>query len=107
MDEFFVGQRVVCICADPWHYAGYTQEAPICEGGVYTIRKLGHVEFNFGSRPMLGVWLEGIYRRSPLGEVADEPFGAIRFRPLESKPIELFRQIARDVTEGKRVEIEA
>jgi hypothetical protein len=125
MSEFFVGQKVVRIKRDyrsppsPWNDIGDVTEV----GCIYEIREV--VTYNFIDLPnSTGLRFVGVNRvtqlRNMKGKVnTDVPWGADWYRPLAeskkeekqtvseplSKGVDVFRQIAKDVTEGKKVEI--
>lgn len=95
MSEFFVGQKVVCVDADNLH----------CKNGemhpdkdvIYTIREILQ-------RPNdEGCYLVEIVNapRSYTDTFSEKGWYTWRFRPLDSKAISIFRQIAQDVTAGK------
>jgi hypothetical protein len=97
MNQFYVGQEVVCIDDKvPLEGGAIVKDAAITEGQVYRIRWVGMAShYVFGD--YLGVKLEGV--DSKFGEawgVKDAPFAARRFRPLVNDPIAIFRQIAAD-----------
>ncbi|HVZ60655.1 MAG TPA: hypothetical protein VG892_07710 [Terriglobales bacterium] len=100
MSEFWVGQKVVCI-PNGWEWCslwgafvdvamGRWKRDPH-KGEICTISDL-EVSADFG----LVLFLNGY------GQVS---YIAQGFRPLDSKAIEIFRKIARDVTDGKKAEI--
>lgn len=104
MSDFFVGQKVVCVDDKPaprfYSLAG-TGAFSIKHGKIYTVSFIGTGDNkNIGTFPALG-----------LAEAPMSTAGTIckwhqrRFKPLETKAIEIFRKIAQDVTDGKVVEI--
>jgi len=100
MNEFFVGQKVVCV-NDAETYS--PDCVPPALHGTYTVRDLIEVP-SFGLAIRVREIVNPLYRHKHVGNV-EYLYGAARFRPLESKAIKLFRKIARDVTEGKTVEL--
>jgi len=101
MSEFFVGQKVICI--DTGNNGGvWIGDAPTV-GATYTITQMVGTED--------GVWL--LFAEIERCALAKRQHGQgvgyfdWRFRPLETKAIEIFRRIARDVTEDKKVRIDA
>lgn len=102
--DFHVGMKVVCINDSPC----YSPEYKLVKGEVYIIRKVRQYYWsNNHLNSTFGVYLKGIERINERG--IDVPFGNLRFRPLNETPkhIELFRKIALDATEKKRVTIDA
>lgn len=105
MSEFRVGEKVVCIGA-------FTKDMHPLEisptvGEVYTVRAVRpsrHGDF-------LVLRLREIVNPKLRynGELTECWFCSQKFRPVQhqSKSIEIFRKIARDVTEGKKVRISA
>lgn len=106
MTEFFVGQKVVCVDADSILPGCERGNWPIITGRIYTIRRVGLFD-HWVRGNTLHLWLEGIIRpgKNRGKSCPDVPFFHTRFRPLESKAIEIFRKIAEDVSNGKAVEI--
>jgi len=105
MSEFFVGQKVVCVNAGDVDGRGgrWLPGEELVEGKTYTILCI---------REVLG-WpafdLIELKRHPYATEYfgIDVAYAAVRFRPIQSKAISIFRKIARDVTEGKKMEIVA
>lgn len=100
MSEFYVGQKVVCIAGTPSE-PEYELGDTLKTGSVYTIRWLGIYGFREGV--VETVKLCGLSRNR--GLLIDLPWTARIFRPLDSKAISIFRQIALDVSEGKKVRV--
>lgn len=117
MSEFHVGQKVVYV-------GGNTLRGRIAsrrEVGdiavidmVYTIRWVGIKSFialdgnSVTDKPACRVveLHRNTQHPTKLDDITrDVAFAQIVFRPLQTKAIDLFRQIARDVTEGKKVKI--
>lgn len=105
MSEFYVGQKVACINATP--PLGARPNIALIEGQIYIIRWIGAYDWLLQT---LGVWqagvgvmLEGVNRITR--NATDIPFSAGRFRPLESQAISIFRKIALDVTEGRKIDL--
>lgn len=105
MSEFFVGQRVVCVddsihlewdCPGRRYYNGNDQLNGLRSGGIYTVRKVPskHPDGSWDNLKIAEIV------RSP-----DDPFAMDRFQPLPFRSESIFRQIARDVSEGKTVEL--
>lgn len=97
MNNFFVGQEVVCIDDKvKLMGGGLAKDAAITEGQVYRLRWVGMANhYVFGD--YLGVKLDGV--DSKFGEawgLPDAPFAASRFRPLVKDPLAVFRSIAAD-----------
>lgn len=106
MTDFFVGQKVVCLVDSNGN--SFNIGGTVKRDAVYTVRWVGMFKFAQGERPgikineVIRVW--GVVGR----KVWDDcPWGAEFFRPLDSKAIEVFRKIAQDVTDGKKVKIDA
>jgi hypothetical protein len=90
MSEFFVGQQVVCVDDAPSRFG---KKCPARRGNVYTVSAV------FDHSDGLGL------RVCEIKLPRDYPgFHAHRFRPVEYKAMEVFRKIARKVTEGRKVE---
>lgn len=105
MSEFHVGQKIVCVEA-PVHngYDTWGWEIFPIKGRVYTIRQI-LPEDDEGD---IGILLVEIVNRNA---DYDSAFGELEFcqdyfRPLASKAISIFRKIAADVSEGKKVKID-
>ena len=103
MSEFFVGQKVVCVDANgpdsegnnsPWQPG-----EEIFNGRIYTIAKL----YDFDGLGL--ILLEAKRCEAALRGWGRKDLGyhARRFRPLETKSIELFRKIAQGVTDGRPI----
>ena len=92
MADFYVGQKVVCVDASARE--GRPLPTELIKGKIYIISDI--VDW-FGA---IGIKVHGARPNAPF--IA---FDADRFAPIEYKAMELFRQIARDVTEGRKVEI--
>lgn len=91
MSEFYVGQRVVCVRNDGT--LGWENDCPV-EGNIYTIRNMvPHRD---------SVWLHLVeLERGPGAKREhgqDVGYYSWRFRPLESKSIQIFRDIAAGIT---------
>lgn len=96
MNQFYVGQEVVCIKAsyDPGQRTTIAPE--LVEGQIYRIRWLGMYN-HYLDGEYLGVRVEGVDRGTcPHWGYVDQPFNANRFRPLVSDPLAWARQIAAD-----------
>lgn len=89
MSEFFVGQKVVCVDDADGQYT----PCPAVKGQIYTVRRL-QKDRRFIEGIFEAVWLGELKRYCPHTQNADTPFALFRFRPLESRAIQLFRQIA-------------
>lgn len=102
--SFHIGQKVVCV-DDAIH-----REWPsnwLCPGDVsgltrnmiYTVRWVGVY------RKPNGALIDGLRVAEIMRGGPDTPYSTCRFRPLEEKPdsIEIFREIARGVSDGKPV----
>lgn len=107
MSALSPGDKVVCIkdCHDHLN-PGYGDEIVPDVGGVYTVREC--VAHPGDNRPC--ILLKEVvnrtrgYRPGGIISVIMEPsFLASYFRPVEYKAMGIFRQIAKDVTEGKKV----
>lgn len=99
MSEFFVGQKVVCILD-----CGPVDIGETCPsvGGIYTIRDIDAEE----PEGLYFTFVEIINPDHETEEGAGEAiFFEMAFRPLEEKTdsIELFREIARGVSDGKPI----
>ena len=96
MNNFYVGQEVVCINAK--QPSNTTLPSELVEGQIYKIRWLG-IHKHYLEGEYVGVRIEGVDRGicQIWGDV-DTPFRADRFRPLVKDPIAIFRQIATDPT---------
>jgi len=97
MNQFHVGQQVVCIDDKvPLENGSVVKDANITEGQIYTVRWVGMAShYVFGD--YLGVKLEGV--DSKFGEawgLPDAPYAARRFRPLVKDPIAMFRKMLVD-----------
>ena len=77
------------------------RDVEISKGEVYTIRWAGHYTSPVNAVTVYCVRLDRVTR----DDGKDAPYAAIRFRPLESDAIKLFRKIAEDVSNGKVLEI--
>lgn len=104
MTEFFVGQKVVCVDDDihmDWpQNAGHRPDPlEISRGSKYVVRWSGAYTSPQNGLLVHGVHLDGIDR----GDPHNTPYDARRFRPLESKSIQLFRAIAQGVSDGKPI----
>lgn len=95
MSEFFVGQKVVCVSA--------LRAPELKKGAIYTI---GAIYFKDWSGAH-GVSLVEVPFPEDKRDLYLPGYKETRFRPLESKAIALFRKIALDVTEGRKVRIDA
>lgn len=95
MNQFHVGQQVVCIDDKvPLAGGGSVKDANITEGQVYVIRRVGMAHhYVFGD--YLGVRLDGIDSGfgKPWGQ-EDMPYAARRFRPLVEDRLAVLRSIA-------------
>lgn len=83
MNQFYVGQQIVCVDDQVPLEGGKTvKDANLNEGDIFTIRWIGMAShYVFGE--YLGVRLEGV--DSKFGEawgMPDAPYSAKRFRPL-------------------------
>lgn len=96
MNQFHVGQQVVCIDAK---FKNVSIDQLIREGQTYTIRWLGMYS-HYVDGEFLGVKLVEIDRGKdggPDGYGADDmPYRASRFRPLVSDPLAELRNLAVD-----------
>lgn len=96
MNQFHVGQRVVCIDDK---FKNVSIDQGIREGQIYTLRWVGMYS-HYVDGDFLGVRLMEVDRGNDDGPegygAADMPFAARRFRPLVSDPLIVFRQIATD-----------
>lgn len=95
MNQFYAGQKVVCINDKyPIVGGGLIKDQFITEGETYVLRWVGMTtHYVFGE--YLGVRLVDI--DSKFGEAYGEkdcPYMASRFRPLVTDPIAVFRAIA-------------
>ncbi|WP_245429545.1 hypothetical protein [Mesorhizobium sp. DCY119] len=96
MNQFYVGQEVVCIDAKYAPIQNVSIPCELVEGQIYTIRWIGEFN-NYIDPPFIGVRLVGLDRGvDPTYGYDDPPFAARRFRPLVKDPIAVFRQIAAD-----------
>lgn len=95
MNQFHVGQQVVCIDDKvPIAGGGSVKDAKITEGQIYTVRWVGMAHhYVFGD--YLGVKLEGIDSGfgKPWGQ-DDMAYAARRFRPLVRDKLAVLRSIA-------------
>lgn len=96
MSEFFVGQKVVCVD----DRIGHDVRGELVKGELYTISEL-----------LLAHDFTLDLENQTMARVAERPahfyYGLWRLRPLDSKAISIFRQIAKDVTEGRKVTVRA
>jgi len=90
---FHVGQKVVCVDGH-FKWLGDFETAP-AKGAVYTIREI----VSEGSGYLV---LEEI-RNPPIYGGEDAAFNAAKFRPVEYKSAQLFRDIAAGVTNGSPI----
>lgn len=92
--DFFPGQAVVCVNSRSIGDSGFCRELE--EGKQYTVRDV--VEWH--GRPYMGcvlaIHLTEIMRKKDL------PLAVIRFRPVEYKAMDTFREIARTTKLPKR-----
>ena len=106
MSPFVVGMKVVCVDDGDSPPYSVPQATPLKRGEVYTIRTVGPFRF-MGANGLpdvaLAVRLVGIKRPGINGVGADLPFGAQRFRPVEPKCAQLFRDIAAGVSNNKPI----
>lgn len=94
MNNFYVGQEVVCI--DAKTPPRVTIPLPLVEGQVYKIRWVGPYT-SYVDGDFIGVRLEGVERG--VCEVYghdDPPFHSKRFRPVVKDPLAIFKRIATD-----------
>lgn len=100
MSEFFVGQKVICLNSE-WENAN-------------PIKRIIEDFFGTGGpNPSFG----GHYEVAGFEYIKDKEYLLLKefagldswhstqFRPLESKSVSIFRKIALDVTEGRKVEL--
>lgn len=89
MSEFYVGQKVVCV-SDTVRpgYRLATSGMPLVKGRIYAIRDVGTSHLGAPGVRLMGVVHNDFFAGDDLC------FGAWRFRPLEPKCAQLFRDIA-------------
>lgn len=100
MNDFYIGQKVVCIDDSPVrnaddrpHWFGLDT---LKRGAIYTISDIEpDASSIFQDSSSIGLRLQEV-KVYWFGK--EWWLGTSRFRPLETKAIEIFRQIARDVT---------
>lgn len=108
MSEFFVGQKVVRVGIGAASEDETT--TPCVIGEIYTVRWVGKAIFKDVVGRTNAVRIHERVRMFSGDDAErwyDFPYFAGLFQPLESKAIAVFRRIARDVTEGKKVRIDA
>ncbi|MFC7067480.1 hypothetical protein [Brucella rhizosphaerae] len=87
MNQFHIGQQVVCIDS----VVGFEQYLEIKEGEVYTIEWIGPFE-HYIHCSYIGVRLAGINRGTcPQFGYENPPFSASRFRPLVTDRLSALR----------------
>jgi hypothetical protein len=103
---FHVGQLVVCVddilsnVVSP--HLGSPPGKLLEKGRIYTVRKVGPaIRFiDYRTRKFVHdtpVWLEEVVRSQ--GKWHDEPFGGVRFRPVDERKIEIFTKMLAPVKE--------
>jgi hypothetical protein len=104
---FHVGQLVVCVndaVSNVIFLDLDTLPGKLLEKGrIYTVRKVGPPKkfLHYATREFVNdtpVWLEEVVRSQ--GEWHDEPFGSVRFRPVDERKIEIFTKMLEPVKEG-------
>lgn len=104
--SFHIGQKVVCVDDCKWlrnSGAIFGDESIPAQGAQYTIRAFTGVDED-GDEFYLLCEIKNP-ERDYNGDFGELEFWAAIFRPLEEKPdsIEIFREIARGVSDGKPV----
>lgn len=97
MSKFFIGQKVVCV--DDVKVQG------VKAGNLYTITEIVKGEGVYHGNWIQSVGLRFAEAKNP--SLQGPEYHSGRFEPLTSKAISIFRKIAQDVTEGRKVEIVA
>jgi hypothetical protein len=98
--EFKPGMKVVCVYSD---FKFFNQEIVPKEGQVYTIRNFTHWDGRLGIRLEEIVNKEQKYSISTGLVVTECSFLVKRFRPLQSKGIDLLNSIVAGVNSGRLV----
>lgn len=98
--DFFPGQAVVCVNAGDFKGSGNCPE--LQEGKQYTIRDAQEYNFSIpiGRLCAIGLRLVEVVRQEGVNchghpVPNDGPYHSIRFRPVEYKALDVFREIAR------------
>lgn len=107
---FRVGQEVVCVndTLGAFSVPGYSYSGELHglrKGQIYTIRAI--VVDIAPPWPGVGLYLNEIDRGIMPHRGFEPPYVAARFRPIVKTDISLLEEIARKVTQGKRVKIDA
>lgn len=93
MNDFHVGQKVVCINDT---FKNVSIDQLIRKGQIYTVRWVGMYS-HYVDGEFLGIKLEEIHRGDDDGPegygAADMPYRASRFRPLVEDKISMFRKL--------------
>lgn len=84
MNNFHVGQKVVCVDVNPWR--AEDDLGGLTKGSVYTIRRVGfHQHPTHPIGRYLGIVVDEIYRP------CQTPYLASRFRPVHTTSIAVFK----------------
>lgn len=92
---FHPNQLVCCVDDGPCN-CGCRSASGLKHGAIYTVRDAGRANFNTGdSQPAVRLYeVRRTLRLAHLGhDSADAWFGAVRFRPVNEKSIEVFRSM--------------
>jgi hypothetical protein len=102
--KFHIGQKVVCVDDRPCA-GGDSSDWNLRKGAVYTVTRVIMCPDDRHGHGGLCLFLQEAVRGPCSCCGAAVPYYAGRFRPLEEKPdsIELFRAIARAVSDGKPI----
>jgi hypothetical protein len=98
---FHVGQKVVCVDADDTSAHGRKE---LSEGSVYTVRWVGQNDRKHPARPELSNTVGVRLIEIPIRSHGDNPFSALRFRPLVSKSTETGMAILREILDRENVD---
>jgi hypothetical protein len=99
MYDFHVGQKVVCVDAQPNPRALPTMDG-LQEGQIYHIRWFGEMTHKTWGT-FIGIRVQEIFRQPAwAGDTIDLPYNARRFRPLVEKKtdISIFKKMERPKT---------
>jgi hypothetical protein len=103
MTDWFVGQKIVCVDTSDFNRPGVKNPVKL---SIYTIREIYDDPDGVGFLLMEIINSPRRVTSSGVLSIAEPGFFAWRFRPLKTKAIEIFRKIARDVTEGAKSDLE-
>jgi hypothetical protein len=86
--DWKVGDKVVCVDnSRPPNYHGVLTVLPEI-GVVYTIRRIAPFTWSTGTSGV-GVWLEEITRSTKNPRGSEQPWGASRFRPVQTRKTDI------------------